>query len=287
MFAILLMANSNSTLANNTNMQWNGKGSIEAEGYGYPPNNAIGGQARILARRAAMVDAYRILAETISGVSIDASTTVANLQVESDIIKTKVTAVIKNARIVEEKFNSDGAYKVVMQLPLFGENSLASAVMPTNQTLTAFPDATLPQTTTQGAQQATQTTTTIQTPPQAANTPIPAGVYTGVIIDCFGLSEINPVMSPVILNENREPIYGHQFLDSAFVVQNGMADYVTRSGVDASRAGASPLVLKAIALEKHNSAPVLSQADANLLLNVNKNQNFLSRTAVVFKQVGA
>ncbi len=258
---------------NNANIEWNGKGSIEAVGYGYPPSNSYGGHAKIMARRAAIVDAYRNLAEITAGVSVDATTTVSNLQVESDIIKTNVNSVIKNARIVKEEFNSDGAYKIVMQIPLFGENSLASAVMSNNQnqTVLSFPSP---------------SSTTTQQQPTGSSGQITGSLYTGVIIDCTGLTEINRVMSPVILNERREPIYGHQFLDPTFVVNNGMADYATHGHKDASRAGSSPLVVKAIALDKNNSTPVLSQADADMLLSANKNQNFLGKTAVVFKQDG-
>lgn len=269
---ILVMGNLTVLYANSgSNIEWNGRGSIEVVGYGYPPTNSIGGQAKILARRAAIVDGYRNLAELVAGVNVDATTTVSGLQVESDIVKTKVSAVIKNARIVSETFNSDGAYQVVMSIPLFGENSLATAVISTLAEQVEKVDFPKP---------AISTVEKRDLPKQPST-------YSGVIIDCSGLPEINRVMSPVILNEKREPIYGHQFLDTDFIIKNGMVDYVTDATTSSVRAGSSPLVLKAIALDKHNSAPVLSEADASLLLSLNQgNQGFLRSAAVVFKQSG-
>lgn len=46
---------------------------ITDTGAGLPPQNAVNpSQARMLARRAAVVDAYRMLAESIKGVNVDA-----------------------------------------------------------------------------------------------------------------------------------------------------------------------------------------------------------------------
>ena len=106
------------------------KSMITATGTGLPPQNAVNpAQARMLARRAAMVDAYRMLAESIKGVNVDAETTVENLVVSSDIVKTKVSACIKGAQIIGER-EIPGGYEVTMQLPMFGDNNpLAAAVL--------------------------------------------------------------------------------------------------------------------------------------------------------------
>jgi hypothetical protein len=49
----------------------------------------------------------------------------------------------------------------------------------------------------------------------------------------------------------------------------------------ASRAGARPLVMKAVALMDHNANPVLSVADANRVLIENGASGFLNQTHVV------
>ncbi|MBR5909725.1 MAG: LPP20 family lipoprotein, partial [Schwartzia sp.] len=99
---------------------------VEADGFGLPPAYAVSeAQARLMARRAAIADAQRNLAEQIAGVQVDSETTVQNLQVSSDVVKTRVSALLKGAKIISESAE-DGAYHVVMALPLYGvNNSLA------------------------------------------------------------------------------------------------------------------------------------------------------------------
>ena len=93
----------------------------------------IGGAGQTMSNgyRAATVDAYRLFAEEVNGVQIDADTTVENSIVTSDIIKTKVKGVIKGAKVVSRSVDGNGYYHVVMELPVYGgSNSLAAAVLP-------------------------------------------------------------------------------------------------------------------------------------------------------------
>ena len=55
---------------------WNA-GVIRATGMGVPTTGAVGAQARMLARRAAVADAYRQLLELTEGVQVDSETTSA------------------------------------------------------------------------------------------------------------------------------------------------------------------------------------------------------------------
>ena len=293
----MLVFSSVSVLAAEAGTDWYG-GTITVEGYGAPPVNAhSAAQARMLARRAAVVDAYRNLAEEVSGVNVDAETTVLNMETQSDVVKTKVSALVKGARIVSEEVQGDGSYKVVMQIPMYGvSSSLASAVLtpPAKQEAFPAPVAGVAPTT-------VKVTVTVPTP---APTPAPApaakpsdgssaapvpssaagmsavGGYTGLVVDCRGL-DLKPVMSPVIRNANGEPIYGFKNLNYQKVIANGMAGYT--SDINAvSRAGSNPLVIKAASLENHNGYPVLSVADANRVLVENQASGFLNNCAVLF-----
>jgi Tfp pilus assembly protein PilF len=87
-------------------------------GMGVPPEGMPAAKAKLMACRAAQVDGYRQLAEITKGVKVDAQTTVENFVVSSDVIKTKVKAVIQGARIVSKKQQSDGTCEVTMQLNL-------------------------------------------------------------------------------------------------------------------------------------------------------------------------
>lgn len=240
-----------SAFAAGTGMDWSGDSKITVQGTGVAPTYAVNAvQARMLARRAAVVDAYRQLAEMVKGVNVDSETTVENMMVTSDVTKTKVTALIQGARVVSEQAIDGGGYAVTMEMSVFGaSNSLATAVLPTNTVPTSFPapDASVPASTPSSVQvnvQVTPGTTTQQTPAttlpsvmvpshqgsSAAAAPAgqAIGGYTGLIVDCRGLG-LKPVMSPVIKNANGEPIYGYKNLDSATVIANGMASYTTLS----------------------------------------------------------
>jgi hypothetical protein len=119
---------------------------IEADGFGLPPDSVVSeAQARLMARRAAISDAQRNLAEQIAGVQVDSETTVQNLQVSSDIVKSRVSALLKGAKVISESYE-DGACHVVMALPLYGvNNSLASAVLPRTTRRESFPVTILPE----------------------------------------------------------------------------------------------------------------------------------------------
>lgn len=247
-------------------------------------------QGRMLARRAAVVDAYRYLAEYVQGVNVEAGSTVQDLAVANDLIGTKVKAVVQGARIVSEKEIPGGGYEVTMSMPLFGAGSLATAVMPTTSPQEVFPEpvaSVAPSMPAYDASASVSVRVEVTANASASAAPAPAptsdaiGNYTGIIVDCRGLG-LQPVMSPVIMNQDGEKIYGHRNLDPDYVISNGMASYTTDLNSGCKRAGNNPLVVKAVALQSHNSYPVLSVADANRVLIENKATGFLEKTNVVF-----
>lgn len=279
---------------------WDG-GRIRAEGTGIaPPRTVSAAQARALARRAAVADAYRQLAEQIQGVDVDASTTVENMMVSNDIVRTHVSALVRGARIVEEKALRDGAYTVTLEVPVFGVSSLASSVFTRNETRAQWvsPDSVYEpyaggrdyDTTGYGTYdrgwdrgRTTPAAPARRSPSASSASSAPSGRavggYTGLIVDCRGLG-LRPVMSPVIKADSGRPIYGYKNLDSDTVIKNGMAAYV-RSESDATRAGHNPLVVRAVAVDAGVN-PVLSSDDARRVLIENGASGFLDATNVVF-----
>ena len=273
---------------------------ITVQGMGVAPTRArTPAQAKMMARRAAQVDAYRQLAELAKGVQVDGETTVEDMEVTSDIVKTKVSAFVHGARIVSEEATSDGGYYVTMEVPLYGvTDSLASAVLEKPAMQESFPQPVAdvqPSTPSvdvhvhvdTGATGTTTTpsTSTAGTRPthgsSAASAPSgqAIGGYTGLIVDCRGLG-LKPAMSPVIKNANGQAIYGYKNLDYDKVVSGGRAGYTTDMS-RATRAGSNPLVVKAVSLD-NGANPVLSVADANRVLIENGATGFLDATNVVF-----
>ena len=265
MVLAVLLLNILSVFAAEGNVDWDSR-VITVTGMGAAPPNAMNpAQARMMARRAAVVDGYRQLAEVVKGVNVDSETTVENMMVTSDVITTKVSGLIQGARVVAEQVVPGGGYEVTMQMPMFGgNNSLASAVMPAAQ---AAPEA-FPAPASNGS--------------SAADAPAghAEGVYTGLVVDCRGLG-LKPIMSPVIKNEQGSPIYGFKNLDYDKVIQYGMASY-SNDPANVARAGAHPLVVKAVRVENHNGYPVISLSDANKVLIENGATHFLDATCVVF-----
>lgn len=115
---------------------------ITVRGVGLAPTDAVNRtQAEGLASKAARADAYRKMAEVVNGVRVDAETTVEKMLTTKDVVKTRVSATIQGARVLEEKFLSDGTCEVVMQVPIFGvKDSLAGAVFEKNETIEPFPE---------------------------------------------------------------------------------------------------------------------------------------------------
>lgn len=252
-------------------------GVIEALGVGVAPTDVPNPrQGQMLARRAAIVDAYRNLAETIQGVRVDSETTMKNLSIADDTVKTQVSALIQGAKIVREIPGSDGTYQVVMSINMYGDNSLAqvalNAIKPAE--IQNFP----------------------QPAPDYQYEPVKPGVkhhppisydYTGVIIDAKNLG-LKSTFSPRVYDEDGNIVYGNKYIDPDFAIKYGMVEYLRADEIDAAaanastRAGTKPLVVNAIRVVDHDNNVVISNDDAQKILAAHAKNGFLAKCAVVF-----
>ena len=73
-------------------------------------------QQRLMAIRAAKLDAYRALTEQVYGQYLDATTTVADMMVQSDSFRTKVEGVIYGATLVSITPAGDDTYETTLSL---------------------------------------------------------------------------------------------------------------------------------------------------------------------------
>ncbi len=93
---------------------------IRAIGMGVAPESTISpAQALVLAKRAAIADAYRQLGEKMYGIRINAKDTVKDAVIKSSQIRTQVNGLIRNAEIMETVYQ-DGLCQVEMELKLDG-----------------------------------------------------------------------------------------------------------------------------------------------------------------------
>ena len=91
---------------------------INVTGQGVAPTmTSSPAQAYALAKRAAIADAYRLLAEKVKGVRIEGSDKIKNMMVQRSEVRTFVDAVIAEAEIIETVFK-DGLCEVEMELSI-------------------------------------------------------------------------------------------------------------------------------------------------------------------------
>jgi len=230
------------------------------------------GIQRAQAKRAARMDAQRNLAEAVAGVQVDSESTMKDLMLESDIVRTRVSATIQGMSEIDSKNYDDGTAEVTLEMPIFGASkSVAEAAFEPvrNEVKEPFPQP---------------TNTSIKIDVNTSVGGVVGNKYTGLVVDCSGMG-LESVMSPVVKNNNNQPIYGYKNLDIDKVIDMGMASYATSANdaTSRARAGNNPLVVKAVKVDgiiKGN--PVVSVADADKILIANQSDQFLDNCAVVF-----
>ena len=89
---------------------------ISVIGQGVAPlNTSSPAQAYALAKRAAIADGYRLIAEKVKGVRVEGQDIVKNMMVQRSSIRTTVDAMVRNANVTETNFK-DGLCEVEMEI---------------------------------------------------------------------------------------------------------------------------------------------------------------------------
>ena len=233
-------------------------GKVVAVGIGAPPSKPANmAQARAMARRAAITVARRNLLEISQGVQVDSMTLVKDFTVKSDIIRTSVQGVVRNAQVIDTAYMSDGSVEVTMVMSLGGE--FANVILPPPPMGRDFP---LP-------------------PP---GTEMPASqVYTGMVIDARGLGA-RPAMAPKIVDESGKEIYGSAMVNREFAVQQGMVGYAKdlSAAQGNNRVTDRPVTIKALRTSGAAKCDVvISDSDAAKLTSAAENLSFLQKCRVM------
>lgn len=92
---------------------------ISVVGQGVAPMNTISpAQAYALAKRAAVADAYRLIAEKVKGVRVDGQDLIKDMMVKRSTVRTSVQAMVRNSNIVETTYK-EGLCEVEMEIILY------------------------------------------------------------------------------------------------------------------------------------------------------------------------
>lgn len=250
-------------------VNWNkgAQSDIVAIGIGRPDPRGLA-----LAREAAIMSAQRTLVGIVQGLRIDSDTTMEELLIGRDNVNRKIAGILRGAQIIEEDTTSDGGYYVMMRVPLYGQDSIAAAIVPEIAPSKPEPFAAVTQTDLAPAEvQSLQTTT-----------------YTGVVVDTSGLG-LDETFSPVIYDTNGRAVYGIENLQPDAIISMGMVSYSNsiNDQISRDRAGNMPLVVKALEIRGGQNSvnrvnAVVSVEDADRILMANQNSHMLERCAVVF-----
>lgn len=225
---------------------------VEATGSGAPdPKAANVAVARLGAERAAKLDAQRNLLETLKGANVTSKATAAE-EMGNGAIKSKVEGVIRNFKVVDTRYYSDGSVDVVVRANLKGD--LADALLPD-----ADPKAV------------------------AAVPATGEAKLSGLIINAKGLQAV-PAMAPRVVDEDGKEVYGVTVVSDASAKENGIAGYVKdlEAAQAHSRVKGTPMVVRAIKLSTPGKSDlVISNADAEKLRDKNSNLSFLTQGKVI------
>ncbi|MHB8417387.1 MAG: hypothetical protein ACYDCL_04885 [Myxococcales bacterium] len=220
---------------------------ITATGQGAPDLNAPNpAAARIGAERAAQLDAFRNLLETLRGVKVTEGQTAGALMAADAALKASVEGLLRGFTVVARHYFSDGGVELEVRMPLDGK--VAELLVPKD------PSAPLAETGTD--------------------------IGSGLVVVAKGLNVV-PALAPRLVDPKGKVVYGPGFVQAAALEKNGIAGYLTDLAAAGGSAGvgAHPLTVKAIASK--GSDLVLSDADAQKLEDGHANLRFLAEGKVI------
>lgn len=246
---------------------------VEVYGLG-SPLDYTGYKGSRIARESAIMDGVRNLTAFVNTIHVDAHLTVGDLVASNDVVKSNVSNLIRNTKIVAEGKDADGTYWAKLSMPLYGNNSLAEAVIPTIAAKS-------------GKVKPIKLLKNNSIIGKEGYEGVERDFYTGVVIDAHGLG-LNCVFSPVIYDTKGRYIYGVRYVN-AKVANDGVVEYVRNSATIStgrSRAGDTPLVVKAETVRGGYAANmvdiVVSEEDGDrILLANNLNSHIFNSGAVV------
>jgi hypothetical protein len=234
---------------------------IEATGIAAPNPDLPQAAQRPGAIRAATIIALRNALETVKGIYLNSTTTVSNFMTTSDVINTSVQGFVKGfEQQGHTKYMSDGSVEITVRIPLDGIGNLGDKLY--------------------GGSLGDKPSVTKFEGDKAKK----AMVFTGLVIDCKGLS-VKPALSPRVLDEQGREIYGSAYVTREWAIKFGVVGYSkdVAAAAKLERVGKAPGKVKALKASGDNSTDiVIADKDAADVRSAAENLKFLSECRVVF-----
>lgn len=115
--------------ADGSSMNWTNK-VLRVTGNGFGPESVKSlGRRKILAKRAARLDALRNILEAVKGVQVTSNTSVKDMMLESDQIQTGAQGLVKGMRVVKITYTDDGGCEMVAEVNLGQEGNFLLAAL--------------------------------------------------------------------------------------------------------------------------------------------------------------
>ncbi len=244
------------------------EGLVQAEGFGTVDTSKTKNrvQAKLMAKRAAVVDAQRNLLEMIEGVRITSGTTVKDAQLESDIVANRIKGFLKGAFILKQNLSEeDDVYLAEVTLAVCLNTAIQDCEA--RPTLAQIVYDSIPETPAENRYEA------------QADASVPTA--TSLIVNLADFDIETQFDTRLISNDGKE-VYG----PGHFKPATGRDWLHWATSMEEARrlsiSGTSPLVLPASRVEP-DSKIVLSDQDAQRLYAANLNSgNFLEQGKVIF-----
>lgn len=104
--------------ADGSSMNWTNK-VLRVTGNGFGPERIKSlGRRKILAKRAARLDAQRNILEAVKGVQVTSNTSVKDMMLESDLVQTGAQGLVKGMRVVKVTYSDDGGCEMIAEISL-------------------------------------------------------------------------------------------------------------------------------------------------------------------------
>lgn len=240
-------------------------------GEGVPKKGTTGAQRRLTALRAAEVSAQRALAELLKGVSIVGETTVRDAEVESDVIKSSVSAFIKGFSPVVKDWNErEESALVILKVGMSGPRSFGAMMY---EKILNEPKIK------QEVEKPAYVPPADVPPPPAA-----PQAYDGLIIDATAQS-FRPALINRIFSPNGQVLYDPAKISQKVLVEQGCGEYT--NSIDKARAALgkrgvkNPLVVTASGTVSPSDLQVAA-ATANQIHAANLTSGFMADARVAF-----